>query len=153
MKIFWPLHVRSICDKLNLANDRFIKIWKADEEKSEWKLTSDYKVHIYGVNQVKWNNDGNMLASAGNDCSVNIIDVNENRLIRNFRIESSVTCVDFNYASNLILLGTFDNQIILFDMRSKTLISQILAHSEPITSVSFSQDSTVLTSSSYDGFW
>jgi COMPASS component SWD3 len=55
--------------------------------------------------------------------------------------------------SNLILCGTFDNQIILWDMRSKNLVSQILAHSEPITSVSFSNDSTVMMSSSYDGFW
>jgi COMPASS component SWD3 len=74
-------------------------------------------------------------------------------MIRNFRIDSCVTCLDFNYASNLILFGTFDNQIILYDMRSKNLISQILAHSEPITSVSFSKDSTLIMSSSYDGFW
>lgn len=38
-------------------------------------------------------------------------------------------------------------------MRSKNLISQILSHSEPITSVCFSHDSTVMASSSYDGFW
>lgn len=63
-----------------------------------------------------------------------------------------MTCVDFNYASNLILAGTFDNQIILWDVRSKNIVSQILAHSEPITSVSFSSDSTSMISSSYDGF-
>ncbi len=68
-------------------------------------------------------------------------------------MESVVTCIDFNNSSNLLLAGTYDNHIVLFDLRSKNPLLQILAHSEPITSVSFSEDSTVLMSSSYDGFW
>jgi WD40 repeat protein len=64
-----------------------------------------------------------------------------------------VTCIDINYASNLIACGTSENHIILWDMRSKNLIYQLLSHSEPLTGVAFSQDSTVIISSSYDGFW
>ncbi len=75
------------------------------------------------------------------------------KLNRNFRADSNITCLAFNSESNLILCGTFDNHIILWDMRSKNMIYQLLTHSEPITSVSFSNDSTVLISASYDGFW
>jgi WD40 repeat protein len=74
-------------------------------------------------------------------------------------MDSNVTCLDINYYSNLIvfsilnkLCGTFDKQIALWDVRSKNLIYQILSHSEPITSVNFSPDSTVCVSGSYDGF-
>ena len=132
-----------------------MKLWKLNDtqENQEIKEDYEYKIHLEGINQIKWNSDGNLLASAGNDCSANVVDINTQRVNRNFRLESCVTCLDFNYASNLILLGTYDNQIILFDMRTKHMIAQLLAHSEPITSVSFSQDSTVLISSSYDGFW
>jgi COMPASS component SWD3 len=112
-----------------------------------------YKYHLFGINQIKWNNDGSLLASGGNDCQINVIDIETMKVNRNFRADSVVTCLQFNYASNLILCGTFDNQIVLWDMRSKTMVYQLLSHSEPITSVNFSPDSSVLVSSSYDGFW
>jgi len=139
-----------------LANDRYIKLWRLNEDDDSNTYVNEdfqYKIHLYGINQIKWNSEGNLLASAGNDCSLNVVDVNSQSINRNFKLESCVTCLDFNYASNLILLGTYDNQIVLFDMRCKNLISHLLAHSEPITSVSFSPDSTVLMSTSYDGFW
>ena len=139
-----------------LANDRYVKLWRLsedDEFKTYVNQDFEYKIHLYGINQIKWNSEGNLLASAGNDCSINVLDLNSQKINRNFKLESCVTCLDFNNASNLILLGTYDNQIALFDMRSKNLISLLLAHSEPITSVSFSQDSTVFMSTSYDGFW
>lgn len=105
------------------------------------------------MNAIKWSNDGLMLATGGNDCNLNIIDINKSKINRNFRLESAVTCIDYNYTSNLVLVGTYDNQILLYDIRSKNLVSQILAHSEPITSVYFSGDSSTILSSSYDGFW
>jgi WD40 repeat protein len=49
----------------------------------EVKQELQYKAHLYGINQIKWNSDGNMLASAGNDCSVNIMDINQVELIDN----------------------------------------------------------------------
>ena len=105
------------------------------------------------MNAIKWNPDGSMLASGGNDCNLNILDINKFKINRNFRLESAVTSIDYNYSSNLILIGTYDNQILLYDLRSKNIVSQILAHSEPITSVYFSGDSSTMLSSSYDGFW
>jgi len=38
-------------------------------------------------------------------------------------------------------------------MRSKNMVYAILSHSEPITSVSISEDETTYASGSYDGFW
>ena len=135
------------------ADDRSIKLWTLTEKETQLEILGDYKLHLFGVNALKWNADGNMLASGGNDCNLNILDVNKGKINRNFRLDSAVTCIDFNYSSNLILAGTYENQILLYDLRSKNIISQILAHSEPITSVYFSADSSVMLSSSYDGFW
>lgn len=61
--------------------------------------------------------------------------------------------MDFNYNSNLLVCGTSDSQILLWDMRSRNMIYQLLSHSEPLTSVAFSPDSTIILSASYDGFW
>lgn len=148
----WHQHVSiKLTVKYFLAKDKYVKLWRIREDMS-LKNVLEYKIHVYGVNQIKWSSDGMMLASAGNDCTLNVMDASRCKLIRNFRADSNVTCLDFNYSNNLILCGTFDNHIILWDMRSKTQIYQLLAHSEPLTSVSFSDDSTVLISSSYDGF-
>ena len=141
-------HVKSI----NLAKDRYVRLWNIESDLRMSEYFS-YKYHLHGINQIKWNNDGYLLASGGNDCQINVVDMNTQKLNRNFRSDSVVTCLEFNYASNLILCGTFDNQIILWDMRSKSMVYQLLSHSEPITSVSFSKDSTIIVSSSYDGFW
>ena len=33
-------------------------------------------MHLYGINTLKWNQQGNIIATGGNDCSINIFDVN-----------------------------------------------------------------------------
>ena len=60
-----------------LANDRTVKLWKISELSDEVNPEFEYKVHLYGINQAKWNIDGNMLATTGNDCSVNVMDINK----------------------------------------------------------------------------
>ena len=72
--------------------------------------------------------------------------------MRNFVVDSVITCLDINNSSNLLIIGTYDNNITLFDIRSRNLIAKLIAHSEPITSVSFTEDSTMFFSTSYDTF-
>ena len=132
------------------SNDKHVSLFTIQEGKAEKKWS--YKYHLHGVNKIKFNKDNTILASGGNDLSVNLVDVNKQSLIRNFRNDSIETSIDINYSSNLLVIGTYDNSISLYDIRSRNLIVKILSHSEPITSVRFSEDSTVFFSSSYDSF-
>lgn len=132
------------------SNDKHISLFNIKSGEADKKWT--YQYHLYGVNKIKFNADNSILASGGNDLSVNLVDLNKMCLLRNFRNESIVTCIDINSTSNLLIVGTYDNSIILYDIRSRNLIVKILSHSEPITSVTFSEDSTVIFSSSYDSF-
>jgi hypothetical protein len=50
-----------------------------ENEFKEVRKEYEYKVHLYGINQIKWNPDGNMIASAGNDCNINLVDVHSVR--------------------------------------------------------------------------
>jgi hypothetical protein len=43
-------------------------------------LEFEYKIHLYGVNQLKWNTEGTLLASCGNDCAVNVMDMERVRI-------------------------------------------------------------------------
>ena len=103
--------------------------------------------------QVMSNSDNKYLLSGGNDLQVNIVDINSQSLLRNFRLDSIVTSLDINYANNILAVGTYDNLMYLFDIRSRNLICKMICHSEPITDVKISNDSTVVYSTSYDSFF
>ena len=121
------------------SNDKFIKIFDINNNEINEKSNSEesktmkeiwkYQYHIFGINKIKFNSDNKYLLSGGNDCQVNIVDINSQSLLRNFRLESIVTSLDINYANNILAVG------------------------EPITDVKFSLDSTVIYSTSYDSFF
>jgi len=117
--------------------------------KEKWK----YQYHIFGINKIKFNSDNKYLLSGGNDCQVNIVDINSQNLLRNFRVESIVTSLDINYSNNILAVGTYDYLMYLFDIRTRNCICKMICHSEPITDVKFSEDSTVIYSTSYDSFF
>ena len=145
------------------SNDKFIKIFEINNEeikesansemsknaKEKWK----YQYHIFGINKIKFNSDNKYLLSGGNDCQVNIVDINSQNLLRNFRVESIVTSLDINYSNNILAVGTYDYLMYLFDIRTRNCICKMICHSEPITEVKFSEDSTVIYSTSYDSFF
>ena len=105
------------------------------------------------INKIKFSSDNKYLLSGGNDCQVNIVDLNSQNLLRNFRLESIVTSLDINYANNILAVGTYDYLMYLFDIRTRNCICKMICHSEPITDVKFSEDSTVIYSTSYDSFF
>ena len=140
------------------SNDKFIKLYTLDSlKKSEenkniseiWK----YQFHIFGINKIKFSKDNKYLLSGGNDLQVNIVDINSQSLLRNFRLDSIVTSLDINYSNNILSVGTYNNLMYLFDIRSRNCICKMICHSEPITDVKFSEDSTVIYSTSYDSFF
>ena len=150
------------------SNDKFIKIFEVNtqnnnnnnidsggsqEETKNLKEIWKYQYHIYGINKIKFNSDNKYLISGGNDLQVNIVDINSQSLLRNFRLDSIVTSLDINYANNILAVGTYDNLIYLFDIRSRSCVSKMICHSEPITDVKISNDSTVIYSTSYDSFF
>ena len=78
---------------------------------------------------------------------------NSQSLLRNFRLDSIVTSLDINYSNNILAVGTYNYSMYLFDIRSRNCICKMICHSEPITDVKFSNDSTVIYSTSYDSFF
>lgn len=66
---------------------------------------------------------------------------------------SYVFCVKFNPRSNLIVSGSFDEKVRIWDVRTGTCQRILPAHPDPVTSVDFNQDGTLIVSSGYDGLW
>ena len=152
------------------SNDKFIKLFEINssnnnntnannistsslEGSNNLKELWKYQYHIYGINKIKFSLDNKYLLSGGNDLQVNIVDINSQSLLRNFRLDSIVTSLDINYANNILVVGTYNNLMYLFDIRSRNCICKMICHSEPITDVKISYDSTVIYSTSYDSFF
>ena len=132
------------------TSDRFISIYGL--EGSSLKKKFSYKYHLQGINRLKFCPSSTLLVSGGNDLTVNIFDIERQCLFRSFTTESVVTSLDINYASNLLIIGTYENYVSLYDIRTRNIIVKMIAHSEPITSVVFSEDSSVFITTSYDSF-
>jgi len=64
-----------------------------------------------------------------------------------------VFCVNFNPQSNLIVSGSFDETVRIWDVKQGRLLRTLAAHSDPVTAVDFNPDGTLIVSSSYDGLW
>jgi COMPASS component SWD3 len=60
-------------------------------------------------------------------------------------------CVDAAQRADLVVSGSFDESMRLWDSRVRKCVRVIPCHSEPVTSVCFSSDGTFIVSSSSDG--
>ena len=57
----------------------------------------------------------------------------------------------FNPQSNLLVSGSFDETVKIWDVRSGDCVSTLPAHSDPVTGVDFNRDGTCIVSGSHDG--
>mmetsp|Transcript_26346 Transcript_26346/g.39489 ORF Transcript_26346/g.39489 Transcript_26346/m.39489 type:complete len:546 (-) Transcript_26346:86-1723(-) len=59
--------------------------------------------------------------------------------------------VAFSPQGNLLVSGSFDETVKLWDVRSGECVATLPAHSDPVTGVDFNRDGTCIVSSSHDG--
>ena len=62
-----------------------------------------------------------------------------------------VFCCNFNPAANKLVSGSFDETVRVWEVATGRCLQTLPAHSDPVTSVAFSTDGTLIVSSSYDG--
>uniref|UniRef100_A0A8C7XRZ5 WD repeat domain 5 n=1 Tax=Oryzias sinensis TaxID=183150 RepID=A0A8C7XRZ5_9TELE len=62
-----------------------------------------------------------------------------------------VFCCNFNPQSNLIVSGSFDESVRIWDVKTGKCLKTLPAHSDPVSAVHFNRDGSLIVSSSYDG--
>ena len=114
------------------AADKTIRIWNAVDGKFE----SILKGHSQGVSDVAWSSDSRYICSASDDKTVKVWDVNgvihlyppfksvpakprrQGEAVRSLHGHTHyVMCVNFNPQSNLIVSGSFDEAVRIWDVK------------------------------------
>jgi COMPASS component SWD3 len=130
--------------------------------------------HSEGISDIAFSSDASYLASASDDCTVRLWVLkslpappppNSNsfnskdreseegdRCVRTLRGHSSyVFCVNFNAQSNLLVSGSFDCTIRMWDVVTGRSLRCIKAHDAPVTALHFVRDASMIVSASHDG--
>ena len=105
------------------------------------------------VNSVIFSPDGKILASAGEDLSIVLLDTNTyqpiSQPLQGHR--DGITQLAFSPDGTILASASQDRSIILWDVASHQLIGQpFLGHNDVVTSIAFSVDGKVLASGSAD---
>lgn len=152
-------------------------MWEAETGRAHHVLQG----HALGISDITWSTDSKHIASASDDKSICIWDATTGTLLKTLLGHTNyVFCVKFNFQSNLIcsvcyypifphlfklplfnfflykeLLtlsqGSFDESVRIWDVRTGSCLHTLPAHSDPVSSVDFSKDGSLIVSGSYDG--
>ncbi|GMH77603.1 hypothetical protein TrRE_jg9760, partial [Triparma retinervis] len=138
--------------------DKTVHLWKLPNPgvRSPKVLTPKLTItgHTEGINDISFTSDSRFLATASDDKTVRIWDVQRgsaSALVELSGHTNFVFALAFNPSSNLLVTGGFDEKVKMWDPRTGACVSTIEAHSEAVTSVSINQDGTCIASSSFDG--
>lgn len=108
--------------------------------------------HTRGVSDIAWSPDSIYLASASDDCTIRVWNVEFNECIRVLTGHTyHITTLRFNNKGNLLISGSADEAIRIWDVISGKCLKTLSAHSDPIASLDLSWDDSIIASASYDG--
>ncbi len=128
--------------------DKQIFLWNIREECKNYNVL---KGHKSGVIQVSWKADKTRIVSCSADMSVSTWDANKgmrtSKLIEHTGIVNSVS--EAKNTGNIIVSGSDDNNLIIWDSRTKTSC-HIIAHKYQVTSVCVSDDGAMVYSGGID---
>eukprot|EP01084_Bolivina_argentea_P257567 433987_1 len=117
-------------------------------------FNSSFHSHNKNVNNVNTNTNintnTNNINNTENECKENN---NNNNINNNKSLTHNhyILCLALNHQGNIMASGSFDETVILWDIRSAKHIKILSAHSDPVSCLSFCMDGTMLLSAGYDG--
>jgi COMPASS component SWD3 len=91
------------------------------------------------------------LVTGSEDKLVIIYSIDQSSPLKTFKGHTdAVFAVNFNPQTSLIVSGSFDETVRIWDVKQGTC-KVLFAHSEPVSSVCFNKDGSLVVSSGYDG--
>ena len=147
-----------VANRLDLVigtNENSIHGQKKDTSENQ-NSHSDSKQAIDDKNTT--NSKYHILASASDDCTIRIWPITafgHQSTVRDTLIleghTAPVLCIAFAPNTRIIASGSQDETVRIWDLTNSVCLRSLPAHSDPVTSISFVRDGSLLVSCSYDG--
>ena len=129
------------------ADDKTARFWSVDSGALIHLLTG----HREAITAVDVSSNGLYLITSSMDASVKLWDIRSGIELANLYVGSAATSCKFSHDASLILAGTLDSTIHLFDMRTFQELHVMRSHRLGIRDIVFSKDSTQVLSGGSDG--
>ena len=137
---------------LTCGDDMVIKMWNWERG---WELVRTFEAHSHYVMMVKFNpKDPNFFASASLDrtlCVWGLTSSTPHFTLRGHK--QGVNCVDYypGGAMPYLVSGGDDNEVLVWDYQTRSVVARMQAHTAFVTSVAFHPKLPLILSSSEDG--
>ncbi|VVT56652.1 uncharacterized protein SAPINGB_P005197 [Magnusiomyces paraingens] len=170
-KYILKAHAKPVTAAKFSPNGKYIATCSADASIRIWDAYSGQHIaafegHIQGISDIAWSPDSLYLASVSDDKTVRVWEVSKDagllpepgsgmqaaRILRVMRGHTHhINSVDYNFKGNLLVSGSADENLRIWDVRHSRCLRTLAAHSDPVTTVCFSSDGTIIASASQDG--
>lgn len=116
------------------------------------KWCQEFEGHNLGVNQGIWDQFGEFVFSCSDDGTVKVWDKSGKNITTLIGHSDYVQTIALDLKNLMVLSGGSDCSVILWDIRSTQEINSFFhIHQETVTSLDFSEDSSVFLTGAYDG--
>ncbi|KAI3404239.2 SWD3 [Candida oxycetoniae] len=120
-------------------------------------LVTELVGHTKNVSDIKFSpTNSSIIASCSDDLTIRIWSFNKrassSKCLKVFKKHTyHVTTIQFNSKGNLLISGSADETITIWDIISGRSLTTLAAHSDPISSLTLTPDNSIIISASYDG--
>ncbi|KAL6650472.1 hypothetical protein ACP70R_009397 [Stipagrostis hirtigluma subsp. patula] len=126
--------------------DHTVRVWNVWDKRNTTARVLKY--HTAAVKDVRWSLHGPSLLSGGFDCSLQLFDVAEGKVVKVFKEDQAVEVIKFNPSDpNLFLSGGSKGSLKLWDIRSGLVTKEFHRSLGTILDIEFSADGKQFISS------